>query len=257
MEGGRKPVLAKAKDIGVPILVSANSLWRNGTKRFTGFACYAPHDVALDSGGFIAMKKYGGYRWSVGQYVDLAKRMNPAWWAQMDFCCEPEIASNRHEVFQRIDRTVQHLNDCQQTARGAGVSAPMPVLQGWMPQDYCAGPIYSQGFEWPALVGIGSVCRRQVAGKDGIMAVVGALDEKVPKHVKFHLFGVKSAALRKLIENFQDRIASVDSMAWNFSCRKDAFKKDQVCDGTMRARYMEDWYLKQQASLQTNQLQLF
>lgn len=43
---------------------------------------------------------------------------------------------------------------------------------------------------WPALVGIGSVCRRNVSGRDGIASIVDALDTAPPKHVRFHLFGV-------------------------------------------------------------------
>lgn len=250
IEGGRRPVLARAKEIGAPILVSANSLWDNASKRFSGWKCYAAHDTALDCGGFVAMKRYGGYRWSVEQYVALAMQMQPAWWAQMDFCCEPEIASDRATVFQRIDRTAEYLHECQATSRRLGTKMPMPVLQGWNPSDYCQGPIYDAGFEWPELVGIGSVCRRKVGGSDGIVAIVNALDSRVPRHVKFHLFGVKSAALVILMSDFSHRIASVDSMAWNVACRKEAFKTSSVCDGAMRADYMGRWYLKQQSQSQ-------
>jgi hypothetical protein len=253
IEGGRKPVLAKAKELGAPILVSANSLWRDG--KFRSFNSYLSHDVALDSGGFIAMKKYGGYRWSVGEYVNLAKEMKPAWWAQMDFCCEPEIAADRAAVFKRIDQTAEHLNACHDAARKEGVKAPMPVLQGWTPEDYCSGPIYSASYQWPELVGIGSVCRRNVIGKDGILAVVGALHKAVPSFVKFHLFGVKSQALKALVEIFGNRIESIDSMAWNFGCRKDAHRLSVPCSGEMRAEYMGNWYLKQTRQAYNPQLQ--
>lgn len=257
IEGGRRPVLARAKEIGAPILVSANSLWDNNRKRFGGWQCYSSHDTALDCGGFVAMKRYGGYRWNVEQYVALAMQMQPAWWAQMDFCCEPEIASDRGTVFKRIDQTAEYLHDCQDTARRIGTSMPMPVLQGWNPSDYCQGPIYDSGFEWPELVGVGSVCRRRVGGQDGIVAVISALDAKVPKHVKFHLFGVKSTAFKTLIAEFNHRIASVDSMAWNFACRIEAHQKKVVCDGAMRADFMSRWYLRQQSqSAQDGQLRL-
>jgi len=152
IEGGRRPVLARAKEIGAPILVSANSLWDNEKKKFSGWQCYDSHDTALDCGGFVAMKRYGGYRWTVEQYVALAMQMRPAWWAQMDFCCEPEIASDRPTVFKRIDQTAEYLHEFQSTARRLGTGMPMPVLQGWNPSDYCQGPIYDAGFEWPELV---------------------------------------------------------------------------------------------------------
>jgi hypothetical protein len=245
VEGGRRPVLACARRLGAPILVSANSLWRPKARKFANYQCYQGHDLALDSGGLVAMKRYGGYRWTVPQYVNLARDLRPTWWAQMDFCCEPEIANERRAVFQRIDWTVSHLNECQRLARECGAADPMPVLQGYKPADYCSGPIYSPGFRWPRLVGIGSVCRRQVHGSDGILAVLAAIDQKVPAHVGFHLFGVKSTALLILCRDFPHRIHSVDSMAWNFDCRQVARKLQIRCDGFMRADFMRDWYLRQ------------
>lgn len=251
VEGGRKPVLARAAALGAPLLVSANSLWDNDRKRFGGWGAYSGFDVALDCGGFVAMKKYGGYRWAVSDYVALAGAMGPTWWAQMDFCCEPEIAGNRATVFRRIDSTADYLHECMAVAAGSGVAAPMPVLQGWLPSDYCQGPAYDPGFVWPSLVGIGSVCRRSIRGADGILAVVAALDRVVPAHVRFHLFGVKSGALAALMGSFPHRVASVDSMAWAKAAREEARKAKKLdpavqCDGAMRARHMEAWYLAQQ-----------
>ena len=239
-------------ELDAPILVSANSLWNNDRQRFGGWQCYSGFDTALDSGGFVAMMRYGGYRWSVDQYVSLAATMRPTWWAQMDFCCEPEIASNQQEVRKRIDRTVEHLHQCQDATRGT-VGMPMPVLQGWKPTDYCEGPIWDDGFKWPNLVGVGSVCRRPLRGPTGILAVIGALDGKLPESVQLHLFGVKSAALRALADRFPTRIASVDSMAWNVAARREAHNKNIPCPGSMRADHMGSWYLKQVESLKTNQ----
>ncbi len=243
VEGNRRLLLDRCHELGAPILVSANSLFKRG--KFTGYKAYAGHDTALDSGGFVAMKKYGGYRWSVEQYVALAKDMRPTWWAQMDFCCEPEIAPDRATIWKRIDLTAAHLNECQSFARLTDTTLPMPVLQGWMPEDYCVGPIYDAAFQWPALVGIGSVCRRQVKGPDGILSVVNALDRKVPRHVQFHLFGVKSTALESLLENFPHRIASVDSMAWNMASRWEAYHDGVTRDEAHRTRHMEEWYKRQ------------
>ncbi len=91
----------------------------------------------------------------------------------------------------------------------------MPVLQGWKPDDYldCANRMGAL----PALIGIGSVCRRQISGPDGLGAIIEALDAALPSGVRFHLFGVKGAALAEL--GPCDRIASIDSMAWDFDAR--------------------------------------
>ncbi len=245
MEGGRKPVLARARAIGAPILVSANSLWNNERKRFYGWKAYDGFDLALDSGGFVAMKIYGGYRWTIRDYVGLAGMMRPTWWAQMDFCCEPEIAADSAAVWQRIGMTVDHLQECQRVADGEGVTMPLPVLQGWHPDDYCRGPIYEEDFRWPSLVGVGSVCRRQVYGPSGVLAVVERLHEALPSKVKLHLFGVKSQAFEQVVKYFPERVSSMDSMAWNMRCRIVAREEKVSCDGNLRAKYMEEWYRKQ------------
>lgn len=249
MEGGRRTVLDRAKELGAPILVSANSMWDNRAKRFNRWRSYQGHDTALDSGGFIAMKLYGGYRWSPEQYVGLVQAMKPTWWAQMDLCCEPEIAADAPAVTKRIDGTVTYLHACQRIARETGAPAPMPVLQGWKPEDYTSGPAYAQGFEWPALVGVGSVCRRHVEGPTGLLAVVRALHQAIPDHVGLHLFGVKSTALARLLREFPARSFSVDSMAWRYGGKRAAWKAGQPWDRTTMPEAMAAWYLKQRATV--------
>lgn len=246
IEGDRRPVLREVRALGAPVLVSANSLWEKD--HFRTPRNLAGLDVALDSGGFVAMKRYGGYRWSVEQYAQLALSLRPAWWAQMDFCCEPEIAADKAAVFARIDRTVEHLEACRATARRIGAPAPLVVLQGWEPRDYTQGPAFAPGFAWPALVGVGSVCRRHVKGPSGLLAVIDALDRAIPRHVQFHLFGVKSSALPELLSRWPGRLGSVDSMAWNMAARWDAVHAGEVCNNEFRAARMRAWYLKQTAA---------
>ncbi len=245
IEGGRRGLIETAAALGAPVLISANSLWRNG--RFCGWRSYSGLDVALDSGGFVAMKRYGGYRWSIEEYVALAKAMRPTWWAQMDFCCEPEIAGNQAVVWRRIDMTARHLQECQRIARAEKVAPPLLVLQGWKPTDYTKGPIYEQDYQWPSLVGVGSVCRRNIHGPDGLLAVISALDKALPVHVQLHLFGVKGAALSHL--KGHPRFASMDSMAWSLAARWDSYKTGTSCNGEKRVRFMRDWYLTQTAKL--------
>lgn len=252
IEGNRKPVMEKVRQLGAPILVSANSLWNDRTKTFSkGWIRYRDFDVALDSGGFVAMKLFGGYRWTIPQYVQLAASMKPTWWAQMDFCCEPQIAASHTEVLQRISRTVKHLQECQRIADGENVPPPMPVLQGWNPEDYCHGPIYDLAPDcWPALVGVGSVCRRSVNGTTGILSVVAALDQHLPRHTKLHLFGVKSSALSKLVTEFPNRIESADSMAWNMAARFSARDAQTPCTNEYRAASLHTWFLRQKDHIQ-------
>lgn len=256
MEGGRRAVLDRARELGAPILISANSLWNNRRRQFSGkWKCYSGFDLALDSGGFVAMRQFGGYRWTVRQYVELAKAIHPTWWAQMDFCCEPELAADRAAVATRIAATAHHLRECRSIASGENVPAPLPVLQGWHPVDYCQGPIYERDYPWPDLVGVGSVCRRQVGGRDGLMAVVEALHGCLPAHVKLHLFGVKSTALEKILIEFPDRVASMDSMAWNYGSRLEALHAGIVHTNAVRAASMAQWFQRQTARVESTRSQ--
>jgi hypothetical protein len=112
-------------------LVSANSLWNDRKRRFGSGRAYRGFDIALDSGGFVAMKRYGRYRWQVPDYVRLARDMRPTWWAQMDFCCEPEIAGDSATVWARIGKTVQHLHECD---------TPEPEIAGFLGR----GPTFAE-----------------------------------------------------------------------------------------------------------------
>lgn len=248
-------MLNRAKELGAPILISANTLWDNRRKRFRDTESFRGVDLALDSGGFVAMKRYGGYRWTVGQYADLARKLGPTWYAQMDYCCEPEIASERSAVFRRIDLTVEGLNACEAAASQVGIAAPMPVLQGWKPEDYCTGPIFERGADWwPSLVGVGSVCRRQVNGPEGLLAVVAALDAKLPRRTKLHLFGVKSLALDILATEFPGRVESIDSMAWAMRAR--FLSRTTGRNAQQDADVMAGWYLRQRARTEKTETQL-
>jgi hypothetical protein len=117
---------------------------------------------ALDCGGLTAMKRYGGYRWTIWDYVDLATQLRPLWWSAMDYCCEP---------------------------------------------------------------------------------------------VRFHLFGVKSAAVSKLKD--RPRVASVDSMAWSSAARWEAFATKQPKGKAFLTGKMQQWVIAQrERSIPSRQLTL-
>ncbi len=226
--------------------------------------------ASMDSAGFTAMRQ-GGYRWSVEEYVDMISGLAAYaphgdclpfplhWWSAMDFCCEPEIAGNRAEVERRIDATITTYDDTIAYVdwwRDEGdtwTPDPMPVLQGRNPADYlrcAAGIAFNREFRGreplPDLVGIGSVCRRNLHGPDGLIAVLSELHAALPAHVRLHLFGVKGAVLADLAD-FGERVASVDSMAWDFAARQEARKAGIACDVKHRARVMRAWYARQLA----------
>ena len=198
---GADAFINTAHRLDCPVLVSANSLWNEKKQRFQNFDKIAGLDVpvALDCGGFVAMARYGRYRWSIEDYVWLATEMRPLWWSAMDYCCEPEIAKNRKEVETRVHRTAFSLAQTlaiiihhNRNLPGWMASAPMPVIQGWEPDDYItsirltdqvlrdplaaeAGMTGPDG--WPALIGLGSVCRRELGGPNGLFTILNRIEE--------------------------------------------------------------------------------
>lgn len=255
--------------------------------------------AALDSGGFTAMLA-GGYRWTVDQHVDFVATNRGAgeqpfpwaWWAAMDYCVEPEIAGNRAEVERRMQQTVDtygetldHLVDWWNEGV-TDVPAPMPTLQGRTAADYvwsaramakeidahhpcscpttgpetCTAECHRDHAGLPSLVGLGSVCRRELHGPSGLLTILDALDRELPPHVRLHLFGVKGATLAHL-DRFGTRVASVDSMAWDKRATE-AVKEQRRAAGVAhlrpgdegfipnttenRARHMREWYETQQ-----------
>lgn len=265
----QQSLLNVARTLNAPILVSANAFWKNGA--FRGYLPLTDMEVplALDCGGFVSMRKYGGYRWTVGDYLEFAVTLRPVWWTSMDWCCEKEVAADRQEVRNRIRKTVVTLAETlaavitwNQNLPGLAATAPMPVIQGWHPHDYLYCTELMQKFvlndpycalalnqspgqaEWPALVGVGSVCRRPIHGRDGLMRVIETLEAALPHHVQFHLFGVKSQAIKLLKD--RPRIASADSMAWNQAIRWQSFKTRTPKTREMISSGMSNWVLKQQ-----------
>jgi len=192
----------------------------------------------------------------------------------MDLCCEPEIAGAAAVVAGRIVGTVRLLGECKKEAQRLCIPGPMPILQGWHPEDYlrCADLMAAEIGEWPDLVGIGSVCRRQIGGPDGLVAVVGAISRHLPKHVRFHLFGVKGDALQLILPSW--RVESVDSCAYDYASRKSVAKErrdlQKSAGVTMReataaiphrkasrAVAMHEWMSKQSAVVPSSQMRLF
>jgi hypothetical protein len=205
------------------MLVSANALYNHKTHRFRTVPhdLFSGGDIALDSAGFVAMAHYKAYPWQPADYVGLAGSYPWTWWASMDYCCEPEIAADRSVVKERVTATADMLATVRGLADSEGVAEPMPVLQGWLVADYLesVGLVGEVLGEWPGLVGVGSMCRRQPRSA---LSIVEALHDVLPLSVGLHLFGAKSDIIPLLgdVMAAGRRIES-DSMAWDQACRMD------------------------------------
>lgn len=163
----------------------------------------------------------------------------------MDWCCEAAVASDRPMRILRMAATANMLGRLNRMADERSMSRPMPVIQGWTAEEYLECANWMPLAKWPDLVGVGSVCRRHLTGPDGIYAILDALDQVLPSHVKLHLFGVKSTALARLAAH--PRMASVDSMGWDFAAR---CERRVGRDMEYRVTHMHEWASKQQEIVQ-------
>lgn len=249
LTGGALP--AAAREAGYPVLFSANAFattYPSGHERAGDFAGFRlPRggqldglDAALDSAGFVAAARYGDYRWGVSDYYDLVQAHPWSWHAAMDYCCEPEVAGDRPLRLLRIAGTAVNLARCQAEAGARGLPNPMPVLQGYTPEEYALCARWLTPLPWPSLVGLGSVCRRHVDGPDGVLAILDAVDAVLPEGVRLHLFGVKSGALALLAKH--PRVAAADSMAWDLKARAE---RRTGRDMAFRIGHMHRWMARQ------------
>ena len=257
LTGGTLVEYAKAR--GLPVLMSANAFAKRAPRdhpegrRFEGFkqnlSVLDGMDIALDSAGYVATRLYGDYEWTAEAYVALAAARPWSWWSSLDFCMEPEVASDEAMRRIRLAATAVNYGRCTRLAREAGIADPLPVLQGWEVGEYLTCVDWMPLVEWPALVGVGSMCRRPVHGPNGVLAIVEALDKVLPAHCRLHLFGVKSTALAYLAGHVHEvagasRIGSIDSLAWDAAARAGCRTGRSMA---IRIGYLERWLARQEA----------
>lgn len=250
------PLLDRARDMQVPVLVSANafSRWRtrDGCRAWSGWRtgtlanAKGLASVDLDSAGFVLAVKERGIPWTVEDYIRLAGAFPFRRFASLDLCVEPEIAHDRDEVLDRIARTIQLNRACHVRAVDAGIAhAFMPVLQGRRPEDYLRSWDGIAHFVGPGrVVGVGSLCRRHVGGPEGLVAVIDRLDRTLPPDVRLHGFGVKGTVL-SLLASFGDRVASIDSQAYGIAARREAYAAGRPKTGRLVAAHMQRWTVRQ------------
>jgi hypothetical protein len=204
----------------IPILLPASSWARYGLR-----PPVIPEQVkktAADSGGYVASKIWGEYRYSLNQYVSWLLNWHPGppeWAAMIDYCCEPELAVVTRE---RQDRTTANALEAWSQYKGVPF-VWTPTIQGLNPLDYQRhaqelAPLivdmqqfYNQRGQGDSFrVGVGTLCRR--ADSMTILAIVTAIRSVLPD-IPLHLWGIKLASLRAM-NVAQMGIKSTDSAAW-------------------------------------------
>lgn len=272
--GAEGRLMEEARALGGKILLSAGSMRRKskaegGGRYFTAMPRAAwSTDAALDSAGFVAAMR-GGYDWSVEDYVDwvvtnAGDGTMPfpwTWWSAMDLCVENEVAADRPLVQARLEQTVDNYErtlealDYWKHEGDTDTPDPLPIIQGRRPEDYVwsleqlAAVNRRHGRRaFPAIMGVGSVCRRDLHGDEGLIPVLDALHAALPPHTKLHLFGVKGDALPLVMERYPGRVASIDSMAWDFQDRMET-PKGTKRTVERRAKTMRRWHDRQTAKV--------
>ena len=197
----------------VPLLLPASSWARKGLKK-PALPAHVTYRAA-DSGGFVASRVWGEYRYTLAAYVEWLGSWSPQWAACMDYCCEPELAVVTR---QRQDQTTENIRQAWQDYRFVPW-AWVPTIQGVEPEDYHRHALELKPFidEMQAFyagnpafrVGIGTLCRR--ADSSLIHRIVQVVRSVYPT-VPLHLWGVKLESLWTLDMH---QIVSTDSAAWS------------------------------------------
>lgn len=217
--GTHQPHWLAAAD--VPLFVSHRRLTGRKTmpRALTGWA--------LDSGGFSELSLFNQWRTTPETYVDAVRRYSDEigqleWAAPQDWMCEPVmLAKTGLDVAEHQRRTVTNFLRLQDLwrERTDDESPFMPVLQGWVRDDYlrCADRYATAGVDLCdyELVGLGSVCRRQATAEIG--DIVGAVRAAVHPDLPLHGFGVKARGL----ELYGHQLRTADSMAWSYNARRE------------------------------------
>lgn len=256
-------------------MVSASAFWNRAKRQF-----HMPEatdltevDFALDSAGYTGILNFrrngrqdgiaGVFPWSMSQYMEIANQCGCSWYTQADLCCEPAIANDREAIDYHIRATATLLEamlqvlyawqnelakSCNSTVVANMLRPPVPVLQGRVLGDYMRSlefmtKIWERWEGWldkPALVGIGSMCRRDLHHpEEGLYPIIDALGRNFPKGSRAHLFGVKNQALNEIPK--MDFIASSDSMAWDYSARVKAHRTGVTNSMDRRKTEMSAW----------------
>lgn len=205
--------LADERFRGVPLFVSHRRL--KDRKRLP----VAVTDWALDSGGFSELSLYDTWRTTSAEYVAAVRRYATeigrlAWAAPQDWMCEPHmLAKTGLTVAEHQRLTVDNLL----TLRTLAPDLPfVPVLQGWDVDDYLHhADAYDRAginLTTEAVVGLGSVCRRQHTGEVEHLAC-----ELHARGVReLHGFGFKIQGLARA----GHLLGSADSMSWSYEARR-------------------------------------
>lgn len=271
--GGR--LAAHAFNENFAVMVSASAFWNRAKGKFhmPEATDLSELDFALDSAGYTGILNFqrkglqdgiaGVFPWDFTAYMEFANLSGCSWYSQADLCVEEKVARDREAIDYRIRATATLLEgmlqilyawqnelarSCNSTTVANLLRPPVPVLQGRNIGDYLfslelLNSVWDRWSGWldtPALIGVGSMCRRDLLDPDeGLYAIVDALGRNFPKGSRAHFFGVKNQALNEISK--MGFVASSDSMAYDFNSRVKAHKTGVSNSMQRRTSEMSSW----------------
>jgi hypothetical protein len=173
-----------------------------------------------DSGGYSVLTTHGRYPYTPSQYLERRRRQRDAWGPQLGWCagmdwmCEPEARQRTGlTVRQHQARTVENWEELCSLAKGT--DDVIPVLQGYELGEYLDHlELYDRrghDLRRAALVGVGSICRRQRT--DMVFTLLKVLHGY---GLPLHAFGMSTPGLLRC----WPFLVSTDSMAWSQAARR-------------------------------------
>lgn len=182
-------------------------------------SAFAVGDWIMDSGAFTEVSTHGGYRHSVREYADAARRWvgvgNLQAIVAQDYMCEPFILRKTGLTVADHHRlTIERYDELLGEDPGAHV---LPTIQGFDPSDYGRHiDQYGERLKFGMWVGVGSVCKRNGSPID-VLNVLSTIKVRRPD-LRLHGFGLKRSAIQH--SGVRALLHSADSMAWSFAARK-------------------------------------
>jgi hypothetical protein len=197
------------------IMLVASAHWDDERKRFKVRRppSKAEH-IAVDSGGFVAARRWGSYPWSYEQYVDfihaISRDVTLDFCATMDYACERGVDRSVHATnVERIEATIENEQKLREIASGLHW---LPVLQGNTLEERALDIELRQqaGMSPDDYAGIGSICGRSPSEAIRIMKFYAV---RLPG-VQFHGFGMHVRALDD--DHVYHVTRSWDSYSWTW-----------------------------------------
>jgi len=202
----------------------------------------------MDSGAFTYLRNSGKFPFTYGEYLRVVDKFQPSLFANMDWCCEPDIVkatglSVLHHIAHTVDNGRQLIDFDKKRF--------VMVLQGWTIEDYmtCIDYVREQGL-FTELIGVGSVCIRK--NPKEVFKLLKSVRAVIPDWCNIHCFGLSIDMLQ--YKEIYDRLESVDTYAW---CREFGLCNYGNSDNESKIKVLKEYQNKVKNIIEKNEKQSY